>query len=292
MSRRSQIIDALGIGPQWVLRQTELPLEAPGVGEGAAPASPPEQVASQHARRANPPEPAQSTGPGIDRFAQQHPAEAPSLEVARPGIGVEGDPGNYSDSQIAAMDWDALQAAVSTCTRCDLCRSRTRTVFGVGDPKATWLFVGEGPGRNEDQQGEPFVGPAGKLLDNMLAAMSLRRGRNAFIANVVKCRPTDASGKDRAPNAEEAAACRPYLLRQIELIGPRTIVALGKVAGISLTGSEPTVAVSKLRGVVHRFGALPLIVTYHPAYLLRTLVDKRKSWEDLCLAMDAHDSIA
>ena len=192
----------------------------------------------------------------------------------------------HTDADIAAMDWDALQAAVATCTRCDLCRSRTRTVFGSGDPKAAWLFVGEGPGRNEDQQGEPFVGPAGTLLDNMLAAMSLRRGRDVFIANIVKCRPTDATGKDRAPTPEEAAACRPYLQRQIALIQPQILVALGKVAAVTLLARDPGIAVSSLRGTVHRYGPLPLVVTYHPAYLLRALVDKRKAWEDLCLAME------
>ncbi|GAC1408025.1 MAG: hypothetical protein NVSMB6_06520 [Burkholderiaceae bacterium] len=201
-----------------------------------------------------------------------------------------GAPGKHTDAEIAAMDWEALQAAVSTCTRCDLCTSRTRTVFGTGDPKANWLFVGEGPGRNEDLKGEPFVGPAGKLLDSMLAAIDLNRGRNAFVANVVKCRPTDANGKDRAPNPEEVAACHPFLARQIALIEPSILIALGKVAAVSLLERDPGTPVSSLRGVVHRYGALPLVVTYHPAYLLRALVDKRKSWEDLCLAVDAYAS--
>lgn len=256
LNRRSQMLEGLGIGPQWVRRQTDA---APAVQSG--PSGPVPLPAADTGNVADNPD--HTSGPG---------------------------PGKYGDSDIAAMDWDALQTAVTTCTRCSLCQSRTRTVFGVGDPQASWLFIGEGPGRSEDQQGEPFVGPAGKLLDNMLASMALRRDRDSFIANVVKCRPTDASGKDRAPNPEEIAACRPYLARQIDLIKPSILVALGKTAAVTLLDREPTTAVSSLRGVVHNYGALPLIVTYHPAYLLRTLVDKRKSWEDLCLAMDQHAS--
>ena len=258
MTRRDQMLDALAIGPQWLRREVA---PAPPSDNPNLSLLPDTDVALVAARRSDLDNRQDSTIGGV---------------------------GRHTDTEIAGMDWAALQAAVSTCTRCDLCRSRTRTVFGAGDAKAKWLFVGEGPGRNEDQQGEPFVGPAGKLLDNMLATITLRRGSNAFIANVVKCRPTDASGKDRAPSAEEVAACRPYLTRQIALIAPDIMIALGKTAAVALLGCEPTIAVSKLRGVVHRYGELPLVVTYHPAYLLRALVDKRKAWEDLCLAMDTH----
>jgi uracil-DNA glycosylase family 4 len=191
-----------------------------------------------------------------------------------------------SAAEIAEMDWIQLKESVSGCVKCDLCQTRTRTVFGVGDEKAKWLFVGEGPGYNEDLTGEPFVGQAGKLLDNILLAMDLRRGDNAYIANIVKCRPTDATGRDRAPNAEEIAACLPYLQRQIELIQPAIIVALGKTAALSLLNLEPDTAVSKMRGKVHRYAELPLVVTYHPAYLLRNPADKKKVWTDLCLAME------
>lgn len=193
-----------------------------------------------------------------------------------------------SASEIAEMDWTQLQASVASCVKCGLCKNRTRAVFGVGDEKAKWLFIGEGPGRNEDLQGEPFVGPAGKLLDNMLRAIGLKRGDNAYIANIVKCRPTGADGKDRAPTPEEAAACMPYLQRQIELIQPAVIVALGKTAALSLLGLDQNTAVAQLRGKVHRYAGLPLVVTYHPAYLLRKLSDKGKSWSDLCLAMNAY----
>jgi DNA polymerase len=151
-------------------------------------------------------------------------------------------------------------------------------VPGVGDPRAQWFFVGEAPGAEEDARGEPFVGQAGRLLDNMLAALGLARDRNVYIANVLKCRPPN----NRTPEPAEAEACRPYLERQIELARPRLIVALGKSAASLLLGTDATIA--SLRGRVHRYRGVPLIVTYHPAYLLRSLPDKAKAWEDLVLA--------
>ena len=193
-----------------------------------------------------------------------------------------------SGKPVDTMNWDELKAEVANCVKCGLCKKRTNTVFGVGDEKAKWLFIGEGPGRSEDARGEPFVGPAGKLLDNMLAALGLRRGDNAYIANIVKCRPTDPHGKDRPPTPEETASCVPYLLRQIALIQPTVIVALGKTAALSLLGLDASTPVSSLRGKLHRYADLPLIVTYHPAYLLRTPGDKRKTWADLCLAKDTY----
>jgi uracil-DNA glycosylase family 4 len=221
-------------------------------------------------------------GPVWTRRNVQQPAPLP--EAAAP-TGVSLEP----EADIAQMDWTQLQAAVAGCTRCGLCKGRTKTVFGVGDRQAEWLFIGEGPGRNEDLQGEPFVGPAGKLLDNMLAAIGLKRSDKAYIANVVKCRPTDANGRDRPPTTEEMAACMPYLRRQIALIEPERLVALGKTAAVALLGVDPDTAVAKLRGKVHRFADRPLVVTYHPAYLLRTLADKSKAWIDLCLAMRSKD---
>ena len=197
-----------------------------------------------------------------------------------------------ADAEIAEMDWASLEASVATCTRCVLCTSRNRTVFGTGDRRARWLLIGEGPGRNEDQQGEPFVGPAGKLLDNMLQAIDLQRGQNNYIANVVKCRPTDATGRDRAPTLEEAAACRPFLDRQIALVQPAVILALGKVAALSLLGADPKTAVAAMRGEVHHRNDIALVVTYHPAYLLRKPLDKALSWQDLCLARRAADLAA
>lgn len=181
-------------------------------------------------------------------------------------------------SRILRMDWDQAKTSVEGCVACPLCRSRSRTVFGVGDRNADWLYVGEGPGVQEDATGEPFVGPAGKLLDNMLAAIDLKRGRNVYIANIVKCRPPG----NRNPTSEEAQQCEPYLARQIELIKPKLIVVLGKVAAHNLLHTDATLA--SLRGRLHEHSGIPVIVTYHPAYLLRTLQDKAKAWEDLCFA--------
>jgi DNA polymerase len=198
------------------------------------------------------------------------PAEAarraPPPPVAPPPEGVD------------AMDWDTLRAAVRECRRCALCEQRKQAVFGVGNVSAPWLFVGEGPGADEDEKGEPFVGQAGKLLDSMLAAAKLARGREVYIANVVKCRPPG----NRVPAPEEAAACAAWLDRQIDLIRPRIIVALGKTAAIRLTGNESSLA--SLRGKVHTYRGIPLVITYHPAYLLRNLPDKAKAWEDLLFA--------
>lgn len=179
---------------------------------------------------------------------------------------------------IAEMDWETLRHAVLTCTRCDLHRTRTQGVFGVGDPHAEWLIVGEAPGAEEDKQGEPFVGQAGRLLDAMLASIGLKRGENVYIANVLKSRPP----KNRDPSPQEVAACLPYLERQIDLIQPRLILALGRFAAQSLLVTDT--AIGRLRGQVHRYRGVPLIVTYHPAYLLRNPADKARAWEDLVLA--------
>jgi DNA polymerase len=181
--------------------------------------------------------------------------------------------------EIMSLDWPALKARVAGCTDCPLHAKRNKTVFGVGDENADWLFVGEGPGADEDAQGEPFVGQAGRLLDSMLAAIGLKRGANVYIANILKCRPPG----NRNPEPHEAMQCEPYLHRQIELIRPKLIIALGKVAAAKLLASDASVA--SLRGKVHQYRGIPLIVTYHPAYLLRTLPDKAKAWADLCFAV-------
>ena len=185
-----------------------------------------------------------------------------------------------SAQPVDRMDWAALREAASTCTACVLHEKRKQAVLGVGDKQADWLFVGEGPGADEDARGEPFVGQAGKLLDNMLSAIGLKRGDNVYIANVVKCRPPG----NRTPVPEEAQACQPFLDRQVALIQPRVIIALGKVAANTLLGRSGTLG--SLRKTVHDYRGIPLIVTYHPAYLLRTLTDKAKAWEDLCFAVE------
>jgi DNA polymerase len=179
----------------------------------------------------------------------------------------------------AAGPWESLQAEVAACTRCELHRARTQTVFGTGDRAARWLVIGEAPGAEEDRQGEPFVGSAGQLLNAMLAAIGLPR-ESVYIANILKCRPPG----NRDPKAEEVACCLPYLARQIGLLQPRLILAVGRIAAQNLLATDSSLA--RLRGQVHRFGEfnVPLVVTYHPAYLLRTPSDKRKAWEDLKFA--------
>jgi uracil-DNA glycosylase len=196
---------------------------------------------------------------------------------AESGEAAQADTGDRA-AGIHCLDWEALEQRVKTCTDCALHTSRTQGVFGVGDRHAEWLFVGEAPGADEDRLGEPFVGQAGKLLDNMLAAIGLARGRNVYIANVLKSRPPG----NRDPRPEEVATCLPYLERQIDLIRPKVIVALGRFAAQSLLLTETPIG--RLRGKPHSYRGIPLIVTYHPAYLLRNLPDKAKAWEDLCLA--------
>ena len=180
--------------------------------------------------------------------------------------------------RILHSNWAQLKANVARCTSCSLCQDRTKTVFGIGDENANWLCVGEAPGVEEDIRGEPFIGPAGKLLDNMLEAINLKRGKNIYIANIVKCRPPG----NRNPDNIEIKQCEPFLTRQIELIKPKLIIALGKVAAQNLLGTSATI--SSLRGKLHEYSGIPLIVTYHPAYLLRIQPDKAKAWEDLCFA--------
>ena len=191
------------------------------------------------------------------------------------------------------LDWEGLEQAVAVCTACGLCQSRTQTVFGVGSRSATWMFIGEAPGAEEDARGEPFVGQAGRLLDNMLAAVELGRDRSGeqavFIANVLKCRPPG----NRNPEAAEVAACAPFLRRQIELLHPRLMVVMGRFAAQAVLASDASIA--NLRGRVHQVAVgsdcYPAIVTYHPAYLLRNLADKSKVWDDLCFARQTYSRL-
>ena len=187
--------------------------------------------------------------------------------------------------EIHQMNWDQLKLTVSHCTACPLSQARTQIVFGIGDKNADWLFVGEGPGAREDATGEPFVGQAGKLLDQMLAAIRLKRGHQVYITNIVKCRPPN----NRNPSLYEAHQCEPYLTRQIALIKPKLIVALGKVAAQNLLKCDDSI--SSLRGKLHDYSGIPLIVTYHPAYLLRALPEKAKTWKDLCFAQSTMQSL-
>jgi len=216
-------------------------------------------------------------------MADAAPATAAALQASEPVI-VRGlpkvPPLDARALQIASLEWPQLRESVAGCVACPLHKGRNKTVFGVGDEAADWLFVGEGPGAEEDAKGEPFVGQAGKLLDNMLGAIKLKRGHNVYIANVVKCRPPG----NRNPEPGEAAQCEPYLHRQIALIKPKLIVALGKVAAVNLLKRDA--AVASMRGKIHQYQGIPLIVTYHPAYLLRSLPEKAKAWVDLCFAVE------
>jgi uracil-DNA glycosylase family 4 len=209
---------------------------------------------------------------------RQRPAEAaPAVAASTEPAQLPGSPAtDERAAAIARMGWEELNAAIAGCQACVLCQARKQAVPGVGDVNADWLFVGEGPGAEEDERGEPFVGQAGKLLDAMLAAIDLKRGEKVYIANAVKCRPPN----NRTPEAEETAACWPFLERQIELMKPKLIVALGRPAAQTLLQSE--VKISAARGRLFEYKGTPLVVTYHPAYLLRNLPDKAKAWEDLC----------
>lgn len=249
MDRREAILRELNLYPQWKRRESPVPDEAnhvPDAREAKIPVVPNENEV-----------PART--------------EAKDVPVVSPVSSVD------------ELNWPQLRQRVSDCTACKLRAGCTQTVFGVGDEKADWLFVGEGPGAEEDALGEPFVGQAGKLLDNMLLAIKLKRGDNVYITNIVKCRPPG----NRNPEADEIATCLPYLRRQIELIQPRMIVALGKVASNALLGRDATLA--SLRGKPHDYRGIPLIVTYHPAYLLRSPSEKAKAWQDLCMAVRTRD---
>ncbi|MDH3977285.1 MAG: uracil-DNA glycosylase [Gammaproteobacteria bacterium] len=199
-------------------------------------------------------------------------------EITAPGIPVAETPSKKSQS-VSPLGWSELADTVAACTRCELHQTRTQTVFGVGDPAADWMIIGEAPGADEDRQGEPFVGKAGQLLDEMLRAVGLDRSR-VFIANILKCRPPN----NRDPKPEEVEACSDFLQQQIAEVKPKLIVAVGRIAAQNLLHSDKPVG--QLRGKVHEVGAsrIPVVVTYHPAYLLRSPGQKRKTWDDLCLA--------
>ncbi len=252
LRRRSIVLREMGLLPLWKLR------DSPTIGRTP---SPPPAPTPTH------------TLPPLRQTDRSTPATALAPGAAESRA-----------EQIARLGWDELKASVAECRACKLCEQRRQAVLGVGDPQADWLFIGEGPGAEEDARGEPFVGIAGRLLDAMLAAIDLRRGDDVYIANAVKCRPPN----NRTPEASEIAACAPYLRRQIVLLQPRLIVLLGRAAAHAVLGDVGSLA--SLRGQSLRFGppdsgqTIPVVVTYHPAYLLRTLADKAKSWEDLCRA--------
>ncbi len=229
-------------------------------------------------------------------------APAPAPATAAPAIAAVADAAFAERAaHIATLAWGPLQDAVAACTACGLCESRRQTVFGVGHAQADWMIVGEAPGEQEDLQGEPFVGPAGQLLDQMLRAVGQSRraasgegreddqagdpARRVYIANTLKCRPP----RNRNPEPDELARCEPFLKRQLALVKPKLILVMGRFAVKQLLKSDD--AIGKLRGRVHRYEGIPVIVTYHPAYLLRNMPDKAKAWEDLCLAKATADGL-
>lgn len=259
--------DERGVGVA-MLADQGLPSAVPPavVSEAVAPASAvalPERVSPSvgGAGEEEPPLPTDDYHPSLEMYEAEgaHPTAPVSLPDVR------------------SLDWPALQAAVAGCTACELHRSRTQTVFGVGDRAAEWMVIGEAPKADEEQQGEPFVGDAGQLLNNMLRALGLGR-EQVFISNILKCRPLE----DRAPRPAEMSQCEVYLQRQIALVAPKVILAMGAVAAHHLLKVDT--AVTKLRGQLHHYGEIPLVVTYHPAYLLHKPSEKASSWADLRFA--------
>lgn len=283
------------LGPLWRLRQplaaaheaadAAAPQDARLPDEPVAPARQPEPASAAPLAAAPIPSRAPAV-PGPDHVFMQSALTDPPVErkatLRTPSAtGATPGPAHSRSAMIAAMDWSELEQGIRHCQACDLCQSRTQAVPGVGDRQAPWLVVGEAPGAEEDRQGEPFVGRAGQLLDNMLAALGLQRGQGVYIANVLKCRPP----ANRDPEPAEIAACRPWLLRQIELIRPQIILCVGRHAAQTLLATDAPVG--QLRGRIHDFDGIPLVVSYHPAYLLRSPEQKARAWQDLLLARSA-----
>lgn len=272
---REQMLEEMGLGPVWKLRENPSVVRAASIVsnvQGGAVNAPSPDVAAEPQRLAP-----------ATRSPESEEIREPVLSVPAPST-VPTDPpdSNGRAAGIARLDWPALLDSIAACRACGLCTERKQAVPGVGDENADWLFIGEGPGAEEDARGEPFVGQAGKLLDAMLAAIDLQRGDDVYIANAVKCRPPG----NRTPEAAEMAACFPYLQRQIALIKPRLLVLLGRAAVSSVLGEGGSLASLRGKTLFYRAGELeiPVVVTYHPAYLLRNLPDKAKAWEDLCRA--------
>ncbi|CAG4886534.1 uracil-DNA glycosylase [Paraburkholderia gardini] len=294
MTFSESALEELGLAPMWVRRGMRPSVETTASVEAVSTASTTEASGSAGTTLS-----LQDTSPreaGMSTRIQQPPAgadesawlddvsaEPPVLtRTNRIVVDAQAD----TSTSVATLDWDTLSARVAACERCRLCEKRTNTVFGVGDRNADWMLIGEAPGENEDRLGEPFVGQAGKLLDNMLRSLTLARDTNVYIANVIKCRPPG----NRNPEPDEVARCEPYLQRQVSLVKPKVIVALGRFAAQSLLKTQASI--SSLRGRVHEYEGVPVIVTYHPAYLLRSLPDKAKAWADLCLARDTWQKTA
>ena len=267
-------------------------LRESSAGAGGATAAPPARPASAVAvgtARMRPDTRDEAAQLATPRVFSARDEVAPAVAKDSAGSAAANPP--IPRPEVATLDWPELRATVAACTACALHAGRRQTVFGVGHPRAHWMIVGEAPGEQEDRQGEPFVGKSGQLLDHMLRAIGLGRqapddgtegdpARRVYIANTVKCRPPN----NRNPEPAELVRCEPYLVRQIALVQPRIILAMGRFAVQQLLRSDEPIG--RLRGRVHRYQGVPLVVTYHPAYLLRNLDDKARAWEDLCLAVE------
>ena len=289
MARSDRILDELGLGPVWVTRVAGTPANVLGDASVAQAAPVPRESApvkrSAALMTAGVPADTPHGAPAVEAIALD--SRATSMPAGTPVAPIEA-PGHtpiVALPPVEQLDWPALAERVSHCTSCKLCEKRTQTVFGVGDPNADWMLIGEAPGETEDKQGEPFVGQAGKLLDNMLRSLGMQRGQDVYIANVIKCRPPN----NRNPEPEEVARCEPYLQRQVALVQPKLIVAMGRFAAQSLL--KTTASIASLRGRLHEYQNVPVIVTYHPAYLLRSLPDKAKAWSDLCMAKATYEKL-
>lgn len=273
---REILLREMGLTPVWKLRGREEERELLGSSEeDDLNERPPEP--DQHAPGAPlPPSPSPPSTPPPSAGTSTAGERAPPVSHDVATASTAGD--DERAARIAKLSWEELETDIRHCSACRLCERRTQTVPGTGERDAQWMLVGEGPGAEEDKRGVPFVGAAGKLLDAMLAALGLGRDRGVFITNAVKCRPPH----NRTPERDEIAACRPYLERQIALLQPRLLLALGRPAAQTLLDRE--VRINAVRGKAAAYGSIPVVVTYHPAYLLRNPGDKARVWEDLCLA--------
>lgn len=285
--RRASILREMGLGPIWRTRGAAsesaadeavlLPAQSERVVEPGHRPSQPQPERPMIAQPRLPPEPK----PAVSSPMVRTPVNPPANQARS-----DQPPNDRRLARIASLDWDALENDIRACTACKLCESRQQAVPGIGDRNGAWMLVGEGPGAEEDRRGEPFVGAAGQLLDDMLAAIGLTRSQKVYIANAVKCRPP----LNRTPQPDEIAACLPYLERQIALVGPKLLIALGRPAALSLLGQE--VKINAARGRLFSHAGVPVVITYHPAYLLRNQTDKGRAWEDLCFARSTMSRIA
>ena len=280
MNRSALIQRVIGLGPSWDGRPGWFEQHPAALERSQRQAL----VEAETESIAPPPAPPLVVAPALELTAHQA-AAMPAPQAQAPAAAVvdlpTAAPATAPSEALPLLEWDALERSVRDCRDCRLCQTRTQTVFGRGNKQARWLLIGEAPGEQEDKQGQPFVGRAGQLLDNMLSATGLDRDQDVYIANVLKCRPPG----NRNPSGDEIAACQNYLVQQIRHIQPTLILALGRFAAQTLLQTEKSIG--QLRGKLHSYQDIPLIVSYHPAYLLRNQPDKYKAWQDLVFARKA-----